>query len=180
MVLHEASHRARGPRPGRPSPADVDRLLASSRVRLVDLNALVRAVLDRLEDGAALPGPCRPRLDAGLPAVLGDPEMLGWAVADLVRHAERVAGRRGGVMLVQTERVASVVRGESVARIRVEVQGTEGPPETSPAPDFSRAAWIAAGHGGALAHNGAPAATTLDVPGLGAGWPASASPEAGA
>jgi hypothetical protein len=149
-------------------------------VRLLDLNEVVQGVLERFDGGETLPGRCRSRLDAQLPAVLGDPEMLWGAVVDLVHHADRSARRRGGVLVVETERVASVVRGEAIARLRIGVRGT-GVLSLAPAaadPDLARAAWVAAGHGGALAHGGgALAATTLDLPGIAVERPAAGPPE---
>jgi hypothetical protein len=145
-------------------------------VRLLDLNEVVQEVLERLDACDTLPGRCRSRLDAQLPPVLGDPRMLSSAVADLVQHAGRFA--RGGVLVVETERVASVVLGESIARLRVGICGsTATVAAADPGPDLATAAWIAAGHGGALAHAGAPAATTLELPGIAVGRHAVRVPE---
>jgi hypothetical protein len=152
--------------------------LADPRFRLVDLNDVVSTTLDRIDVRAAVrPGLIR-CLDGRLPRVLGEPRMLGRAVAGLVTYGARRLGQDVCRVVVVTERVPSVVRGEFVARVRVGVEGAArrypaargvlpapvdaGSGPGGPDPDLALTAWIAGEHGGVL-H---PTDGTLDLPGL--------------
>lgn len=149
--------------------------------RLLDVNDVVSMVLDRLEtvDG----GPLRRRLDARLPRVIGDPVLLACAVASLVRHGGRELAGRGRPLVVETERLPSVVRGEYVARIRVAVDDAAGPrraprevrPGPGPRgtwppdvdPELALAARIAGDHGGVVLGT-AERHVVLDLPSVAA------------
>lgn len=71
----------------------------------LDLNALVREVLDLYEHAGAL---VQPTLEAGLPQVIGDPTQLRQVIHNLLQNAQdALAGDAGGRIEVRTERTGN-------------------------------------------------------------------------
>ena len=71
----------------------------------LDLNALVREVLGLYENSDA---PVRPKLQAALPQVMGDPTQLRQVIHNLLRNAQdALAGRVDARIEVETERAAN-------------------------------------------------------------------------
>ncbi|MBE0621340.1 MAG: HAMP domain-containing protein [Burkholderiales bacterium] len=71
----------------------------------LDLNALVREVLDLYEHAGAL---AKPSLQAGLPKVMGDPTRLRQVIHNLLQNAQdALAGNAGARIEVETERAGN-------------------------------------------------------------------------